>query len=375
MNEDIEEKPLESSASEGDNQSTPPVDKVADEASRESSDAGSSPRKPTRRELLVKELSQPKPEKAEVDEKEDEDTEEGVEGKEPKAEVVEDQEAEGEPKPAGDASKHDTSDRRSKAREAFEKLTTHNRELKTKLDEAEPFAAYGKSMFQYCKDAGISTEKLGLWLAVAADAEKNPAGARTHLEKLGLKVEPVREVVAQVPEGLEDALLDMATSGRLEPEAFKSLRDMIRKAKATAAAPVQSTPAPVPNQPVAQTRVPSAAPQAVDPQKAVYDRNLAKAVADINEREDELATKYPADWPKMKAQISEAFKRYRGTDPTLWKGFFEDELNKVVAKAKRPATPPSQSTQIRPSSTSSASKAPPSKLAALKADIVAGKVR
>lgn len=379
MTEDIEDKTLESSTSEGDNQSISPVDKEADAASREPSDAGKPTRTPSVRERLVKELSQPTA-TDEDDENEDGDAEEqeGVDGKEPEVEAPKGQEAkEDEPAAEDEAAKHDTSDRRSKAREKFEKLTTHNRELKTKLDEAQPFAEYGKSMFKYCQDAGISTEKLGLWLTVAADAEKNPAAARTHLEKLGLKIEPVREVVNQIPQELEDTLLDMTTTGQVAPEAFKALRDLIRKAKATAAVPAATpnhTPTPVVTQ---QPPAPSAAPQAIDPRKAVYDRDLAKAVADIDAREDELATKYPADWPKMKAAIAQGFARYRGTDPKLWAGFFEDELNKVIAKAKRPTTPPSATSKpIRPTSANpSASQKPPTKLAALKADLVAGKIR
>lgn len=373
MTSDNEEEQLpESSTGVGDSESTTPVDS-ADATSREPSDVSETAEKgqpkPSKRQLLVKELSQP----TKAEREEDEDTEEAEE-EETEVEAGDSQDTEAKPSKSEETeiSTHDTSDRRSKAREKFEKLTTHNRELKDKLDKATPFAQYGESMFNFCRDAGIPTEKLGLWLTVAADAEKNPAGARATLEKMGLKVEPVREVVKEIPQELEDALLDMTTQGQVAPEAFKALVGMIRKARASTPAPT-----PQPHVPAAQATQPpasTAAPKATDPNKAIYDQKLAKAVADIDSRDIELAAKYPADWAKMKAQITEAFKRYRGTDPALWVGFFEDELNKVVAKAKRPAAPTSKA-PIRPSTTSSAQSKPTSKVASLKADLVAGKIR
>jgi hypothetical protein len=370
MSIEDEDKLPDSSAGEGDSTaSNTPVDGKADEVSREPSETGSpeaqKSTKSENREKLIKELSQPEAvddEEDEEDEPEVGETEEVPEAKKPEEKAGEREEPE--------SSEHDTSDRRSKAQQKFEKLTTHNRELKKKLDEATPFAAYGQSMFNYCKDAGLSTEKLGLWLSVAADAEKNPGGAKQNLERLGIKLDPVREVVKEIPVELEDALLDMTTNGQVAPEAFKALVGMIRKARASTPPPAPE-PAPVQRQ---SAPAPTAAPQATDPRKAVYDQDLARAVADIDERETQLAAKYPADWPKLKAQIAESFKRYRGTDPKMWKGFFEEELNKVIAKAKRPVVPPASKAPIRPSTTSSAQKPPTTGRAALIAEIT-GKSR
>lgn len=366
-----EDKVPGASTGEGDDTaSNPPVDDKADAVSRDTSDTGKPERKeqpkPSAKERLIKELSQPKPQAKEEDDEEEEldDQEDDKDDAEESAtpDVKNEQEV--------DSSKHDTSDRRSRAKQRFEVLTKHNAELKKNLDEAKPFADYGKSMFEYCKNAGLSTEKLGLWLTVAADAEKNPAAAKGHLERLGIKIDPVREVVKEIPTELEDALLDATTKGQLDPEAFKGLLGLIRKTRATqpqVTAPAAQVPAQTHTQPPAST----AAPQSFDPAKAAYDRDLAKAVADLDDKDRELATKYPADWPKMKSQIAEAFKRYRGTDPKLWVSFFEDELAKVVAKAKRPAP---AAAPLRPSSqTTSTAGKPLTTKQKLVAELVKGK--
>jgi hypothetical protein len=367
MSLDNEEEVLESSTSEGDNNVETPTTTTDDAdmgtSSAENPEAKEKP-KPSAREELIRDLTGGK--KTEGDEEDSEEPEaEEPESSDPepvaKEGKIEDAEAE-------EASKHDQSDKRSKAQKRFEVLTTHNRDLKAKLDKQAPVATYGQNVLDFCRDAKITPERLGVWLSVAAAAEADPSKAGSYLDKLGIKSQPVIQHVKEVPQELEDKILDLAAEGSLTPEGVKLLLGITRTARATAPA-TAATPAAV--ETPRQTQIPASLPS---PDKIANDKAIARAVLDIDNRDAEFAKKYPADWATLQPKIAEAMKRYQGTHPSKWIGFFEEEVAKAIAKVKRPV---SVQTSLRPSTsnkTQTANKPVPGSRAALVAELV-GKSR
>lgn len=361
-----EEEVLDSSTSEGDLSVDSPATTV-DEAdmgssSAETPDETTKP-KSSSREDLIKSLTG---QKAEEDDKDEDSEDEEVEAVEAETETPKDSKSDSTSEKAEKAEVHDSSDKRSKAQKRFEVLTTHNRDLKTKLEQQAPVATYGQNVLDFCRDAKLSPEKLGVWLSVAAAAEADPASAEVHLAKLGVKAKQIVQTVKEVPQELEDKILDLAAEGSLTPEGVKALLSITRTARA-AAKPVEPVAEPVTPR---QTQT-LATPPSVE--KVAYDKRLAKAVVDIDVKDAEFAKKYPADWKALQPQVSEAMKRYQGTDPSRWIGFFEDEVAKAVAKVKRPQA---QQKSLRPSTsnTTSVTKAAPNSRAALMAELT-GKSR
>lgn len=367
MTTSTEEEVLESSTSEGDLSVDSPATTV-DEAdmgssSAETPDETTKP-KSSSREDLIKSLTG---QKAEEDDN-DEDSEDEVDSTEDVAKVddVKDSKADSTSEKAEKAEVHDSSDKRSKAQKRFEVLTTHNRDLKTKLEQQAPVATYGQNVLDFCRDAKLTPEKLGVWLSVAAAAEADPASAEVHLAKLGVKAKQIVQTVREVPQELEDKILDLAAEGSLTPEGVKALLGITRTARAPAKQP----------EPVAEPVTPRQTQNLATPpsvEKVAYDKRLAKAVVDIDNKDAEFAKKYPADWKALQPQVSEAMKRYQGTDPSRWISFFEDEVAKAVAKVKRPQA---QQKSLRPSTsnTTSAPKAAPNSRALLMAELT-GKSR
>lgn len=362
-----EEEVLDSSTSEGDLSVDSPATTV-DEAdtgtsSAEIPDSSTKP-KSTKREDLIKSLTG---QTAEEDDSEEESEDDEVEAQVASdTETPEDSDVEKPKEPASKAEPEDSSTKRSKAQKRFEVLTSHNRDLKTKLEQQAPVATYGQNVLDFCRDAKLTPEKLGVWLSVAAAAEADPASAEVHLAKLGVKAKHVVQTVKEVPQELEDKILDLASEGSLTPEGVKALLSITRTARAA-----QKPPEPVP-EPVAPRQTQSlATPPSVE--KVAYDKRLAKAVIDIDNKDAEFAKKYPSDWKALQPQVSEAMKRYQGTDPSRWISFFEDEVAKAVAKVKRPQTP-QKSLRPSTSTTPSANKPAPNSRAALMAELT-GKTR
>ena len=366
MTTSTEEEVLDSSTSEGDLSVDSPATTV-DEAdmgssSAETPDETTKP-KSSSREDLIKSLTG---QKAEEDDNDEDSEDEEVEAVEAETETPKESKADSTSEKVEKAEVHDSSDKRSKAQKRFEVLTTHNRDLKTKLEQQAPVATYGQNVLDFCRDAKLSPEKLGVWLSVAAAAEADPASAEVHLAKLGVKAKQIVQTVKEVPQELEDKILDLAAEGSLTPEGVKALLGITRTARA-AAKPVEPVAEPVPQR---QTQN-LATPPSVE--KVAYDKRLAKAVVDIDNKDAEFAKKYPADWKALQPQVSEAMKRYQGTDPSRWISFFEDEVAKAVAKVKRPQA---QQKSLRPSTsnTTSAPKAAPNSRASLMAELT-GKSR
>jgi hypothetical protein len=364
MNEDIEEKPLDSSTSEGATDDTTPLSTEDDSGTGPSPDESApekaEPKAPRRAEL-IKNLTEGN--QAEEEDDEDESEDEGDEPEAKEESKVEDVDAE----PEGN--KHDTSDKRSKAEKRFEVLTGHNKELKTKLDKQAPFVDYAQKVLDFCKDAGVSTAEVGIGLSIVATAKKDPAAAALYLEKLGIKPREVVQTVKEIPQELDDKILELVTDGQMTPEGAKAILGITRAARASAPPkqPEAPKPAEQPKQ-ATQTSAPS-----FDPNKANYDRELAKAVADIDSKATEYATRYPADWPKLAPQITEAMKLYQGTRPATWLRHFENEVAKAVASVK--SAPTSKANQpLRPSTQTSQAKAPPNGRKALVAGLVTGKL-
>jgi hypothetical protein len=359
-----EEELPDTSTGEGDPEVSTPettVDEVATEPSATDAPPAKTKQK-SNREDLIKSLTG-----GDAKEEDDEDEDDEVEAVE--AETPKSKEAKTEvsaEKPEGE--KHDTSDKRSKAKERFEVLTNHNRELKAKVEEAEPKVKYAKAILDYCNTAGISAEDHGMWLAVAAAAKKDPASAVPYLEKLGIKPREVVQTVKEVPQELEDKILELATSGDLTPEGMKLLFGITRTARAPAkpAAPAVTEP-PAQTQTSAQLRT----PDFHSPEKHAYDTALAKAVADIDSKDADYAKKYPADWSKLRPQITEAMKTYQGTHPRQWIGFFESEVAKALAKVVKAVKAPES---LRPSThTTVTNKPAPNSRAAIVAELTGRK--
>ncbi len=348
MNDINEEELPDTSTGEGDSEVSAPettVDAADTESSSAEQPAAKTPK--SSREDLIKSLTG----QNKVEEEDDSDDEE-AEAEKPVAEKSEEgkDEEEGE-EPEG--SKHDTSDKRSKAKERFEVLTNHNREMKAKLQEAEPQVKYAKAILDYCNTAGISAQEHVLWLAVAAAAKKDPNSVDPYLAKLGIKAKPVVQTVKEVPQELEDKILELATNGDLTPEGMKTLFGITRTARAAAAKPVEQVPEVKPTQVAETAKVQP--PDFQSPEKVAHDRAIAKAAVDIDLKDSELASKYPTDWPKLRGQITKAMEAYQGTHPSRWVGFFEAEVAKALAKLKQPAKAPQS---LRPSTHSTASNKP-----------------
>lgn len=373
MSDDNEEELLDTSTSEGAEHDDSPTSTENDDAGSGTSPADKSqePDKPKAesREDLIKALSKHSQEEDAADE-EAESAEDEKSEEEPKAEAESKDEEAGED---SEGSKHDTSDKRSKAKQRFEVLTNHNKELKTKLEAEAPFADYGRKVLDFCKSAGVTTQDMSVVLAVVATSKKDPAAAATYLEKLGIKPREVVQTVKEIPIELDDKILEMVTEGHMTPEGAKALLGVTRAARASA--PTSPAKKEEPKQVPPKTDV--VAPTFADPQKAAYDKAVAKATVDIDLKASEYATKYPADWPKIAPGVTKAMEAYAGTHPSNWAKFFEDEVAKAVAKIKKPAPPQKTGQPLRPSSTtpSGTQKAAPTGRKALIADLVAGKVR
>lgn len=356
-----DDKELASSASEdalSAESSTATVDAVDTESSSTERPEKTDTPTPSRRESLIKSLTGQAQEDDETEEEVEETTEEAVtETKNPESEKAEEVEAE----PTG--SKHDSSDKRSKAEKRFEVLTQHNKTLKADLEKSKPIAEYGQSILTFCKEAGLTPEKLGVVLAFGAELQRDKASAKSYLAKLGLEPDTVVQSVKEIPQELDDAILDMVTSGDITPEGMKTLIGTIRAARAASPAkPVAAAPT---EKPPVQTLATTLTPDKID-----YDRALARAAADIDTKDAEYANKYPLDWPKLRTQIRDAMTLYKGTHPSQWTRIFEKEVAEAIAKVKRPTA---KTPALRPSSTPTA-KTPPGNRASLLAELT-GKAR
>ncbi len=357
MSTDNEDKLLDSSASEGEpNVDTPAT--TADEGSRESSLPETTAKteakpKPSDRESLIKSLTGKESEGEDDSEEDEAEVEEAA----PKAETevpVEDKAEE------VATSKHDTSDQRSKAKQRFETLTGHNKQLKAELEKAKPVTQYGQSVLDFCKEAQLSVNDLGVLLAFGAELKRDKAAAKTRLKSLGLEPDVVSETVKEVPQELDDAVLDLLTTGDITPDGMKKLIGIVRTAR-TAIPAKPPAPAPSPAKPAQQSPAVPAAPEQIE-----FNNAMAKAAVDIDLKDAELASKYPADWPKLRPLIKQAMTQYTGTHPSKWTAFFNREVELAIAKIKRPAA---QTQALRPTTTTPASKPPPNTRAALIAEI------
>lgn len=368
MTEDTEEESLESSTSQGaETDASPTSSETEVDADTSSASTPETPAKPKAESKadLIKSLTRHNEEK-------DEEEDDGEDAESADDAASEDAPA-GETKPEAEApaddaeSKHDTSDKRSKAKQRFEVLTNHNKELKAKLDVEAPFADYGRKVLDFCKTSGVTTQDMGVALALVATAKKDPAAAAGYLEKLGVKPREIVQTVSTVPTDLDDRILEMVTDGQLTPEGAKALLGVTRAARASA-----------PPQPVKKDEPPQAPPISqvpfVDPQKVEYDRAVAKATVDMDLKVSEYAAKYPADWPKMAPGITKAMESYAGTHPSRWAKFFEDEVAKAIAKLPKPAKPLAKP-PLRPSTqTTGNQKTAPNGRQALVSALVAGKL-
>ena len=372
MIESTEEEVLDSSTSEGDLSVDSPATTVDDAdtgtSSAEIPDSSTKP-KSTKREDLIKSLTGQKAEEDDSEEESEEDEVDAEEADAPEAKTddAEDSKEEKPKESANKAEPDDSSTKRSKAQKRFEVLTSHNRDLKTKLEQQAPVATYGQNVLDFCRDAKLTPEKLGVWLSVAAAAEADPASAEVHLAKLGVKAKHIVQTVKEVPQELEDKILDLASEGSLTPEGVKALLSITRTARAA-----QKPPEPAPEPAAPKQTQTLATPPSVE--KVAYDKRLAKAVIDIDNKDAEFAKKYPTDWKALQPQVSEAMKRYQGTDPSRWISFFEDEVAKAVAKVKRPQTPQKSLRPSTSNTSTSANKPAPNSRAALMAELT-GKTR